>query len=90
MVHCLDAAKGSVVWKHETNAAIWGCLLLAKDRLYAGNVDGVMTVLRTGRRKEELATDRDGRAAIFPPGAGRGRACIWPPQIDCIASRTKP
>jgi len=54
-VHCLDAATGAHVWKHETNEAIWGCLLLAGDRLYAGTVEGNMTVLRAGRRKELLA-----------------------------------
>ena len=54
-VHCLDAATGAHVWKHETNEAIWGCLLLAGDRLYVGNVEGTMTVLRAGRRKELLA-----------------------------------
>ena len=54
-VHCLDAATGAHVWKHETNEAIWGCLLLAGDRLYVGTVEGSMTVLRAGRRKELLA-----------------------------------
>jgi outer membrane protein assembly factor BamB len=54
-VHCLDAATGAHVWKHETNAAIWGCLLLAGDRLYVGNVEGTLTVLRAGRRRELLA-----------------------------------
>jgi HEAT repeat protein len=54
-VYCLDAATGAHVWKHETNEAIWGCLLLAGDRLYVGNVEGTMTVLRAGRRKELLA-----------------------------------
>ena len=54
-VHCLDAATGALVWKHETNEAVWGCFLLAGDRLYVGNVEGVMTVLRAGRRKEVLA-----------------------------------
>ncbi|HYV03140.1 MAG TPA: PQQ-binding-like beta-propeller repeat protein, partial [Blastocatellia bacterium] len=54
-LHCLDAATGAEVWKHETNEAIWGCLLLAGDRLYVGNVEGSMTVLRAGRRKEVLA-----------------------------------
>src|SRR6185369_1906824 len=54
-VHCLDAATGAHVWKHETNGPIWGCLLLAGDRLYVGNEDGTMTVLRAGRRKEVLA-----------------------------------
>ena len=55
IVYCLDAATGATVWKHDTFAAIWGCLLLAGDRLYVGNEDGTMTVLRAGRQKEVLA-----------------------------------
>ena len=54
-VHCLDVATGAHVWKHETNEAIWGSLLLAGDRLYVGTEEGSMTVLRAGRRKEVLA-----------------------------------
>jgi outer membrane protein assembly factor BamB/HEAT repeat protein len=54
-IHCLDAATGAHLWKHETNDAIWGSVLLAGDRLYVGNVGGLMTVLRAGRRKELLA-----------------------------------
>jgi outer membrane protein assembly factor BamB len=54
-VHCLDATTGAQIWKHETNDAIWGCLLLVGDRLYVGNEGGLMTVLRAGRRKELLA-----------------------------------
>jgi outer membrane protein assembly factor BamB len=53
-IHCLDAVTGVQLWKHETNDAIWGCLLLAGDRLYVGNEGGLMTVLRAGRRKELL------------------------------------
>jgi outer membrane protein assembly factor BamB len=55
-IHCLDAATGAHVWKHETLDPIWGSLLLAGDRLYVGNELGTMTVLRAGRRKEVLAT----------------------------------
>jgi len=54
-VHCLDAATGAQLWKHETNDPIWGCFLLAGDRLYVGNAGGLITVLRAGRRKELLA-----------------------------------
>src|SRR4030095_14788761 len=54
-VHCLDATTGAHLWKQETNDEIWGCLLLAGDRLYVGNAGGLMTILRTGRRKELLA-----------------------------------
>ena len=55
LCHRLDAATGAHLWKHETNDAIWGCIMLAGDRLYVGNAEGLMTVLRTGRRKEVLA-----------------------------------
>ncbi len=55
-VHCLDAATGAQVWKHDTLDPIWGSLQLAGDRLYVGNVEGTMTVLRAGRHKEVLAT----------------------------------
>ncbi len=54
-IHCLDAATGAHLWKHETNDEIWGCLVLAGDRLYVGNAEGLMTVLRAGRQKEVLA-----------------------------------
>ena len=54
-VYCLDAATGATLWKHDTLAPIWGSFLLAGDRLYAGNEDGTMTVLRAGRRLEVLA-----------------------------------
>ncbi len=53
-IHCLDAATGAQLWQHETNDAIWGCLLVAGDRLYVGNAGGLMTVLRAGRHKELL------------------------------------
>lgn len=54
-IHCLDATTGAHVWKQQTTDAIWGCLLLAADRIYAGNIAGDMFVLRAGRRKELLA-----------------------------------
>jgi len=72
-VHCLDAATGARVWTHETMGAIWGCLLLAGDRLYVGNEDGAMTVLRAGRRKQVLAQiDMD--APLYSPPALAGDA----------------
>ena len=54
-IHCLDAATGAQLWKHDTNDAIWGCILFAGNRLYVGNIEGTMTVLRAGRQKEVLA-----------------------------------
>jgi outer membrane protein assembly factor BamB len=74
-IHCLDAATGAHVWKHETNAAIWGSRLLAGDRLYLGNVDGSMTVLRAGRQKQLLGQiEMD--APLYSPPALIGDAFI--------------
>ena len=72
-VHCLDAATGAQIWKHETNEVIWGSLLVAGDRLYVGNVGGRMSVLRAGRRKELLAQiEMD--APLYSPPAVSGDA----------------
>ena len=72
-IHCLDAATGAHVWKHETHEAIWGSLALAGGRLYAGNVDGRMAVLRAGRRKELLA-EIEMDAPLYSPPAVAGDA----------------
>jgi outer membrane protein assembly factor BamB/HEAT repeat protein len=72
-IHCLDAATGVQVWKHETNDAIWGSVLLAGDRLYVGNAAGTMTVLRAGRRKDVLA-EIEMDAPIYSPPALVGDA----------------
>jgi outer membrane protein assembly factor BamB len=66
-IHCLDAATGAHVWKHETNEAIWGSLLLAGDRLYVGNADGSMAVLRAGRRKQLLGQIQMDAPLYSPP-----------------------
>jgi outer membrane protein assembly factor BamB/HEAT repeat protein len=72
-IHCLDAATGAHLWKHETNEAIWGSLLLAGDRLYVGNVEGSMSVLRAGRRKELLG-QIEMNAPLYSPPAPVGEA----------------
>jgi outer membrane protein assembly factor BamB len=72
-IHCLEGATGAHVWKHETNEAIWGSLQLAGDRLYVGNVEGRMTVLRAGRRKQVLG-EIEMDAPLYSPPALLGDA----------------
>ena len=66
-VHCLDARTGAQIWKYETNDPIWGCLLLAGGRLYVGNAEGTMTVLRAGRRLDILSTMEMDAPLYSPP-----------------------
>jgi outer membrane protein assembly factor BamB/HEAT repeat protein len=66
-IHCLDAATGAHIWRHQTNEAIWGSLVLAGDRLYVGNVEGSMIVLRAGRDKQVLAQIEMDAPLYTPP-----------------------
>jgi outer membrane protein assembly factor BamB len=72
-IHCLDASTGVQLWEHDTLEAIWGCLFLAGDRLYVGNGEGSITVLRAGRRKELLA-EIEMDAPLYSPPALIGDA----------------
>ena len=87
-VRCLDAATGAHLWKHETNDAIWGCLLLASDRLYVGSEGGLMTVLRAGRRKELLAQiEMDAPLYARPAAVGNALYLVTASRLYRIAAK---
>jgi outer membrane protein assembly factor BamB len=54
-VHCLDAETGEVYWVHDTGSQIWGSTLWADGKIYAGNEDGILTILAAGKEEEVLA-----------------------------------
>jgi outer membrane protein assembly factor BamB len=89
VVHCLDAATGAAVWTHETDAPIWGCLLAANERLYVGNTDGILYVLRRGRVKQELAR-MDMGAPLYSRPAAVGNALYLATADQLFKIETKP
>jgi outer membrane protein assembly factor BamB len=54
VVHCLDAETGARVWTHDLMAPVWAALLLADEKLYVGDEDGMVTVFAAGRTKQLL------------------------------------
>jgi outer membrane protein assembly factor BamB len=54
-VYCFDAARGNVLWKHDTRAHIWGSPLLADGKVYIGTEDGVLHVFAADRKEKLLA-----------------------------------
>ncbi|HEX6047567.1 MAG TPA: HEAT repeat domain-containing protein [Pyrinomonadaceae bacterium] len=87
-IHCFDAATGAQLWKHETNDPIWGSILLAGDRLYVGNDQGLMTVLRAGRTKELLAEiEMDAPIYTRPAVAGDRLYLATSRRLYCIAAK---
>jgi outer membrane protein assembly factor BamB len=54
-LRAIDAARGKALWKYDAFAAIWGSPLVADGKIYLGDEDGDLAVLRAGGRLEVLA-----------------------------------
>jgi outer membrane protein assembly factor BamB len=61
-LHCLDADTGEKYWEYDTFAAIWGSPFVADGKVYLGDEDGDVVVLRHGREMEVLAEMNMGSA----------------------------
>jgi outer membrane protein assembly factor BamB len=54
-LHALDAETGKQYWKHDLLAAIWSSPFVADGKVYLGDEDGDVVVLKAGKTKEVLA-----------------------------------
>lgn len=52
---CMDASTGEVKWEHDTLGHIWSSTLVADGKVFLGNEDGILTILKAGPKKELLA-----------------------------------
>lgn len=75
-IYCLDALTGKQLWKHDTEGRLWGSTLLADSRVYAGNENGVLTVLAAGREKKKLGEIDFGSTLYSTPVAANGALYI--------------
>lgn len=71
-LRCLDAETGEELWVHDTFAAIWGSPLVADGKVYLGDEDGDVVVLRAGRELEVLAENNLGSPIYGAPIAANG------------------
>lgn len=71
-VYCLDAATGKPYWVYNSYGAIWGSPLVADGKVYVGNEDGDLTVLRAARKLEVLSKVNLGSAVFSTPVARDG------------------
>ncbi len=55
-IFCLDAETGEKYWEHDTLSHIWGSTLHVDGKVFLGNEDGELVVLKAGKELEELAT----------------------------------
>jgi len=71
-VYCLDAQTGEHYWTHDTFAAIWGSPFVAAGKVYIGDEDGDIDVLKVGKKLEVLHETNLGSAIYTTPVARDG------------------
>jgi outer membrane protein assembly factor BamB len=75
-LHALDARTGALFWRHDLLAAVWGSPFVADGRVYIGDEDGDVAILRAGRQKEVIAETNLGASVASTPVAKRGTLFI--------------
>ena len=71
-VYCLDANTGEHHWTYDTFAAIWGSTFVADGKVYIGDEDGDLAILKAGKEKELIFETNMGSAVYTTPVAKDG------------------
>lgn len=58
VLHCLDANTGKLYWIHDTLSHIWSSTLVADGKVYLGNEDGELIVIKASK---DADADGDGK-----------------------------
>jgi outer membrane protein assembly factor BamB len=82
-LHALDARTGQLYWMYDVYAAIWGSPFVADGKVYLGDEDGDVVVLKAGKKKEVLQEVNMGSSVYTTPVAKDGvlyittRSKLW-------------
>jgi outer membrane protein assembly factor BamB len=71
-LYALDAQTGEHYWTYDTFAAVWGSPYVADDKVYLGDEDGDIIVLKTGKEMVEIAEMNMGASVYTTPYAKDG------------------
>jgi outer membrane protein assembly factor BamB len=71
-LHALDARTGEQYWMHDVFAAVWGSPFVADGKVYLGDEDGDVVVLKAGKKKEVLQDVNMGSSVYSTPVAKDG------------------
>jgi len=71
-LYALDARTGELYWTHDLLAAVWGSPFVADGRVYIGDEDGDVAILKAGKTKEVIAEPNVGVSVYSTPVAKGG------------------
>jgi len=63
-LHCLDFKTGQRYWQHDTFAAVWGSPMVADGKIFLGDEDGDLVVLKAGK-KEDVLKEKTFNSSIY-------------------------
>ena len=71
-LYALDPRTGAHYWTHDLLAAVWGSPFVADGRVYIGDEDGDVAILKAGKTKELVAEPNMGVSIYSTPVAKDG------------------
>lgn len=71
-LYCLDLATGKQNWKYDMLSAVWGSPYVVDDKVFLGDEDGEVVVLKHDKKMQKLAVNDMGNAVYTTPVASHG------------------
>lgn len=71
-LYCFDLKDGKRLWRHDTQAALWGSPYVVDGKVMLGDEDGEVVVLAHGKEEKVLATNDMGNSVYTTPVASNG------------------
>jgi outer membrane protein assembly factor BamB len=66
-LYCLDLETGKKLWTYDAFAAVWGSCYVADGKVYLGDEDGDVAILKAGKEMELIAEINMGSAIYTTP-----------------------
>ena len=66
-VYCLDLLTGKQHWVYDSFAAVWGSTLVADGKVYVGDEDGDVAILKAGKKLEVINEINMGSSVFTTP-----------------------
>ncbi|MFN0138241.1 MAG: PQQ-binding-like beta-propeller repeat protein [Phycisphaerae bacterium] len=71
-VYCFDEKTGKQHWRYDTEAALWGSCYVVDGKVYIGDEDGYLHILKEGKELKEIAKIDMGGSVYTTPVASNG------------------
>ncbi|MBL8881250.1 MAG: PQQ-like beta-propeller repeat protein, partial [Phycisphaerales bacterium] len=71
-LYCFDEKTGKRHWRYDTQAALWGSPYVVDGKIYLGDEDGIVHILKEGKEMKVIAKNDMGSSVYTTPVAANG------------------